>query len=373
MIMRQFIFSILMLSSLQSHTQGLLANGGFEDVNICTEYNAPCAPEAWMSSASGFINYFKDPKRAHSGINCMAIEAAHLHKKYNRTYLRSRLVCGLRKDKLYRIGFYIKSIHPVLDSVGVFFTANDPLYGKTLMQNITPTVYLQGNVQSNTFGDSAWRKVDITYKATGEEVYLLVGYFAKNDYRGERQEQLENRFFIFLDDFSMTPADPNEHLCTNWKEATDEIYAGNERHELMDRKVKYYRTTPPPKPELERNSVTVIDTLVLPDILFETGKAVLQSSGLAVLDSIVRSASGKQIDSLILKGHTDNTGAFASNEMLSLNRAKSVADYIAPRVSRKPVPVFIYGMADRMPVAENNTPAGRQKNRRVEVLVYLRE
>lgn len=371
--MREFILSILIFFSLQSHAQGLLANGGFEDINTCTEYNAPCAPEAWMSSASGFINYFKDVKRAHSGFNCMAIEAAHLQKKFNRTYLRSRLVCGLRKDKLYKIRFYIKSIHPILDSVGILFTSNDPLYGKTMMQGITPAAYLQGNVQSNAFGDSTWRKVDIIYKATGEEVYLLVGYFAKTDYRGERQEQLENRFFIFLDDFSMYPVDPNEHICSNWQDATDEIYAENERHELVDRKMKYYRNTPPPKPELQKNSVTVIDTLVLPDILFETGKAVLQSAGFGVLDSIIRSANGKQIDSLILKGHTDNIGSFASNEVLSQNRAKSVADYVAPRISKKPVPVFIYGMADRVPVSDNSTPAGRQKNRRVEVLVYLRE
>jgi outer membrane protein OmpA-like peptidoglycan-associated protein len=303
----------------------------------------------------------------------MAIEAAHLQKKYNRTYLRSRLICGLRKDNLYKIQFYIKSIHPVLDSVGLFFTANDPLYGKTMMQEVSPAAYLKGNVQSNAFGDSAWRKVDITYKATGEEIYLLVGYFAKNDYRGERREQMENRFFIFLDDFSMHPMDPNEHICTNWRDAADEIYSGNERHELVDRKMRYYRNVPPPKPALERNSMTVIDTLVLPDILFETGKAVLQSSGFAVLDSIISSTTGKQIDSLILKGHTDNTGSFAANEVLSQNRAKSVADYVAPRISKMPVPVFIYGMADRAPLADNNTPAGRRKNRRVEVLVYLRE
>ena len=371
--MRQLIFRLLFYCSSHIHAQGLLANGGFEDVNVCTEYNVACAPEAWMSSASGFMNYFKDAARAHSGLNCMAIEAAHWQKKYNRTYLRSRLVCGLRKEGLYKIEFYIKSVHPILDSAAILFTADDPLYGKTLMKDVAPTVYLKGNVPSNAFGDSAWRKVEITYKATGSEAFLLLGYFAKSDYRGERLEQLDSRYYIFVDDFSIYPLDPNEHICTNWEQAKEDIYAENERHELLERKKKYYRNTPPPVPELERNSITVIDTLVLPDILFETGKAGLQSSSFIVLDSIIRSASGKQIDSLVLKGHTDNIGSFASNEVLSQNRAKTVADYIAPRVSKKPVPVFIYGMADRVPMAENNTPAGRQKNRRVEILVFLRE
>lgn len=361
------------LAGICDAQQGLLVNGGFEDVNVCTEYNVECAPEAWMSSSAGFINYFKDANRSHSGINCMAIEAAHYQKKYNRSYLRTQLVCGMRKGSVYNLEFFIKSIHPILDSIGILFTATDPLYGNTFMRGKEPAVYVKGHVQPNEFGDSTWRKVSLSYRATGEEVFMLIGYFGKEDYRGERLNPLENRYHVFFDDFSLMPADPGEHLCESWSAMKEEIYAENERHDLLERKKKYYRTTPPEPPQLERNVIVAIDTLVLPDILFRAGKADLQPGSFAVLDSIAASARNKQVDSLVLRGHTDNTGTSAANELLSQNRAKAVADYIAPRVSQKPVPVFTYGLADRQPVSDNGTPAGRQKNRRVEILIYLRE
>jgi outer membrane protein OmpA-like peptidoglycan-associated protein len=371
--MRILITLLSLCVSIGVSSQSLLANGSFEDINTCTEYNIECAPEAWMSSAAGFINYFKDPNRAHTGMNCMAIEAAHLKKPYSRTYIRSRLLCALRKNNEYTIEFFIKSIHPILDSVGILFFTKDPLYDKTLLLGMTPSIYLQGHVMPNQMGDSAWRKVQLRYRATGEEVYMLVGYFGKADYKGPRPEELENRYYIFLDDFSMLPADPNEHICAGWQLAKEEIYSENERHELLEKKIKYYRNSPQPQPQLERNTYTVIDTLILPDLFFETGKASLQTGSFSMLDMIALSAGDKQIDSLVLKGHTDNTGTLLSNETLSLNRAKTVADYLAPRISKMPVPVFVYGLADRQPVADNTTPAGRQRNRRVEVLLYVRE
>lgn len=371
--MHKFLLAFALICSGHVCAQQLLANGGLEDVNVCTEYRIECAPEAWMSSASGFINFFRDANRSHSGENCLAIEAAHFQKKYNRTYLRSQLLCGLRKGSTYRIEFYIKSIHPILDSVAILFTANDPLFEKAFMRDIKPTIFLKGNVEPNESGDSAWRKVQVDYQANGEEAFLLLGYFAKEDYRGKRFLELENRYFIFFDDFSMVPLDPNEHICPGWKQVMEDIYDDNARHELLERKIKYYRSKPPPPPQLEKNSYTIIDTVLVPDILFQSGKANLQSGSFTVLDSIARSVNGKQIDSLVLKGHTDNTGSASFNEMLSLDRAKTVADYIAPRVSKMPVPVFVYGLADREPVTDNNNPTGREKNRRVEILVYLRE
>jgi outer membrane protein OmpA-like peptidoglycan-associated protein len=371
--MRIIFFLLMTLFAGNAFSQSLLANGGLEDVNICTEYTKECAPEAWMSSASGFVNFFRDRSRAHSGFNCMAIEAAHFQKKYSRTFLRSRLICGLRKGNKYRLEFFVKSIHPILDSVGIVFTPTDPFLGRTYISERKPDMMLSDIIPPGVFGDSAWRHVQLTYEARGDEAYILVGYFARNDYKGERLKELENHYFIFADDFSLVPLDPNEHICSDWKQAVEDIYDENERHELLEKKQKYYRNISPPVPELERNSYTVIDTLVLPDILFESGKASLQATSFAVLDSIAKTAAGKTIDSLVLKGHTDNTGTPAFNADLSVSRAKVVADYIAPRISTKRIPVFVYGLSDQEPIADNRQPAGRQKNRRVEILVYVRE
>lgn len=366
-------FLWMILGTVNVHSQSLLANGGMEDVNICTEYTKECAPEAWMSSASGFVNFFRDAERAHGGFNCMAIEAAHFQRKYSRTFLRNRLICGLRKGNKYQVEFFVKSIHPILDSVGILFTTADPFLGKTYMSERKPDLLLGNAVQKNTFSDSNWRRVKLIYEARGDEAYFLVGYFARNDYKGERLKELENQYFIFVDDFSLLPLDPNEQICSDWKRSVEDIYGEDERHELLDKKRKYYRNIPPPVPELQRNSYTVIDTLILPDILFESGKAKLQQTSFAVLDSIAKQVAGKKVDSLVLNGHTDNTGTSAFNAELSINRAKAVADYIAPRISTRRIPVFVYGLSDQQPIADNRQPAGRQKNRRVEILVYVRE
>ena len=78
-----------MLLQIHSQAQNLLANGGFEEENICSEYKINCAPEGWLVNDDVFFSYFKDQNRAHNGAHCMAIEAGHAIKPYKRTFIRS--------------------------------------------------------------------------------------------------------------------------------------------------------------------------------------------------------------------------------------------------------------------------------------------
>lgn len=67
-------------------------------------------------------------------------------------------------------------------------------------------------------------------------------------------------------------------------------------------------------------------------------------------------------------GHTDSTGSDAINNPLSLDRANSTRNYLVARgvASNR---VATDGVGSRQPVADNNTAAGRDKNRRVEIYV----
>jgi outer membrane protein OmpA-like peptidoglycan-associated protein len=351
--------------------QELLVNGTFEDINICTEYRIECAPEAWISSTNGFANYFKEAKRAHSGVNCMAVEAGNFKYPYQRTFLRSRLLCGLRKGSVYAIEFYIKSFHFVLDSIGIRFTAGDPFFDKTPLHRITPSLYIDSVVRPMDISDSLWHKVSVRYTATGEERFISFGYFARRDYVGERSHPLENKYFVYLDDIYMNPVDPNEKLCEGWEEIRDQIYSENERHSLLQKKISYYQKNPPPPPTITRTVYTSIDTLVLPDILFATGKADLQPESHALLDSFCRHIMSKQVDSIVVEGHTDSAGTYQLNERLSLSRANAVMNYIHSKTN---IPgIITRGWAFLKPAATNSTPEGRKKNRRVEVFLYVRE
>ena len=106
------------------------------------------------------------------------------------------------------------------------------------------------------------------------------------------------------------------------------------------------------------------------DISFDVGSAAIKPQLRAVLDPFVSSLQGDPSAQITIVGHTDSTGSDAFNNKLSIERADSVRDYIVTRgvaAGR----VATAGRGDREPIADNNTDAGRAKNRRVEI--FLRE
>jgi outer membrane protein OmpA-like peptidoglycan-associated protein len=116
-----------------------------------------------------------------------------------------------------------------------------------------------------------------------------------------------------------------------------------------------------------------IDTLLLPDVLFATAKTDLRPESFALLDSFYRSVAAKEIDSLVIEGHADSTGKKEFNESLSTGRASAVANYLRHYSNFSNVPFIQRGWGSTRPVASNQTPGGRQRNRRVVVFLYLRE
>lgn len=106
----------------------------------------------------------------------------------------------------------------------------------------------------------------------------------------------------------------------------------------------------------------------LSEVLFETGKAALApgaSNRLQPLASYLRSNAG---NSVVVEGFTDSVGSAEANRQLSQQRAEAVRDYLVTQgidANR----VVARGMGEDFPIASNDTAAGRQQNRRVEVLI----
>ena len=107
--------------------------------------------------------------------------------------------------------------------------------------------------------------------------------------------------------------------------------------------------------------------LIMPsNITFATDSAVFQTSFNRVLDSVAKVL--KEYDQTLVQvvGYTDNTGALAYNNQLSLKRAQAVATYLQNRgVSASRLSVM--GMGPNNPIASNSTAVGREQNRRVEI------
>jgi outer membrane protein OmpA-like peptidoglycan-associated protein len=104
------------------------------------------------------------------------------------------------------------------------------------------------------------------------------------------------------------------------------------------------------------------------DVLFDTGKYSLKSGArekLAKVAGILLAYPGLNIE---VGGYTDNVGGDSMNQTLSENRAGSVRDYLVQEgVSHNSVSAK--GFGNTLPVASNDNSAGRQQNRRVELLV----
>ncbi|HEY6505323.1 MAG TPA: OmpA family protein [Chitinophagaceae bacterium] len=371
MKMRTPVICALLLLSARSFSQNLLANGDFEEENICTEYIVNCAPEAWIANKDGFSTYFKDTGSAHSGTHFLAIEVGHSSKTFQRTFSRTRLLCGLRKDHIYKLEFYVKSQYDILDSVGVIFTSFDFLFGKKRLQQLLPSMFLQPASGSFTT-DSNWQKVSMNYLAKGDEAFLSIANFSKRDITGVPNDPKGGHLFIFVDDISLVPLDSREQLCREALANKEDIYAQDERHEFLRQGIRQNNDNPPTV-VIPFTSILNIDTLVLPDMLFATGKAELHKSSYGLLDDFCRKISGKNIDSIVVEGHTDNRGTFAANKKLSGDRANVVKEALRQRLSRLKPLIVTRGWADMKPVESNKTTAGRQQNRRVELFVYTRE
>ena len=107
----------------------------------------------------------------------------------------------------------------------------------------------------------------------------------------------------------------------------------------------------------------------LNNVHFDIGKPTLRQESYTQLDEIAEYMKWKDTDKFEIGGHTDNVGSETDNLKLSQQRADAVRNYLL----KKGIPsgrISAKGYGASKPVADNNTDAGRQQNRRTEVAVY---
>ena len=127
------------------------------------------------------------------------------------------------------------------------------------------------------------------------------------------------------------------------------------------------------KIDVEFNSNCVILSLN-GAFLFDSGQAELKEEAKPVLNKIGVLLS-KYADSIIeIEGHTDsvplNGGRYENNDVLSSYRALTVFNYLKENAAIDPGIMKHSGRGEYLPIADNSTPEGRAKNRRVEIKIY---
>ncbi len=108
--------------------------------------------------------------------------------------------------------------------------------------------------------------------------------------------------------------------------------------------------------------------LTLGDVLFDTGRAQLKPGAFATLDRLATFMRDNPERTLEVEGHTDSTGSDALNLALSQQRAESVRSALVSR-GVDGGRIVTKGLGKAVPVAGNDTGEGRQRNRRVEIVI----
>ena len=109
-------------------------------------------------------------------------------------------------------------------------------------------------------------------------------------------------------------------------------------------------------------------------LLFDSGSTLLKEEAKPVLDQVGIVLERYAEGTIEIEGHTDNvpmSGAkYSNNDELSSGRALSVFDYLLSVTNLDPARVKHAGRGEYVPVADNATPEGRTRNRRVEIKIY---
>ncbi|SEF48066.1 chemotaxis protein MotB [Caloramator fervidus] len=111
-------------------------------------------------------------------------------------------------------------------------------------------------------------------------------------------------------------------------------------------------------------------------ILFDSGKADIKPESVPLLDKIGELL--RMFDNeIVVEGHTDNVpinkGYYKSNWELSADRAVKVVRFLVEKEGVNPQKILAVGAGEFRPIASNSTPEGRQRNRRVNILIVTKK
>jgi outer membrane protein OmpA-like peptidoglycan-associated protein len=199
-------------------------------------------------------------------------------------------------------------------------------------------VYLVGKVKDSETGGPILAKIDVKNISSGE----IIGTTASSDADGSYSVKLpaKKSYMIDLHATGFLSDMRRIDVPDNWAKAD---YTLN----------------------IELIKVKIGKKVVLNNILFETGKSILTAGSYKELDRLLNIMNENAQMKIEISGHTDKTGSEPLNFKLSEARAKAVVEYLIEKgIDHSRLEFRGYGSLQ--PISDNNTSAGRAKNRRVE-------
>jgi len=357
----------------------LLLNGGFEDINTCTEYNAECGVEAWF-----YLLEVKAQMQTNEtnidllGFNSLAVDYKWQGFEGLSPVIGTILPCRLQKDSTYIFrGIFSATLNALLImKPGValgekFYVPQRPFSTQMQPAEITSIKQIP---KTNFF------RFEYSFTATGKEKYLTFGTFISKDTTKKMKLTRTPIITLTMDDFELRSVNSNEVVCNYYEANKKKIYGYNFRHREMDNNLFTKGELPIDLAKIDSNYLTNFetpkktikpDTLKLSDVLFDFNKADLKPEGIKMLEFFFYPVELNQtIDSIYIEGHTDSIGSDEKNFKLSFDRSKSVQSWLTLNHILSPEQIQIHSFGRTRPVADNKNAKGRALNRRVEVIIF---
>lgn len=195
--------------------------------------------------------------------------------------------------------------------------------------------------------------------------YRVVGYFNQLYYwnldRGLPHSYRENFDYIFM----LSTGDVMEYVGSSSAVLTYSAPVQKDEVELENLRSRLSETIP--DVEVSRTDQGIL--INIGEILFKFDSDELTQTANRDLDNIVEVFRDYPHRKVRVIGHTDSTGTDEYNLSLSLRRARRTADELERRDTSLQGRITYIGMGEKSPVSTNSTVEGRQRNRRVEILI----
>jgi OmpA-OmpF porin, OOP family len=338
------LLCLFLLIYITSHAQikerNLVPNPSFEKYKGKNPKPSIISAKPWLNV--GTVDFFiktdvKDTsvfKGPHSGKCYVGMRFQVKYKEY--AYVK--LLEPLKKGRVYYFSMYVRLLDVStvsMKQLGVYFSDSPFKMGMIFnSEGLIDTTYKGGLA-----GGFGWMPITGKYVARGKEQYLIIGNFTtktKDDFVKKNKWNIFElkEAFYYLDDVA-----------------------------LMD--TSY---VPPPKINdsvYKDTTVTAHKIVEVKTVYFENSKYDLQKKSVTIMEQVVALSEGNPSMEIEIKGYADNQGAEPLNVQLSKERALSVYEYLKKKGLVNPMTYQGYGSSD--PIAPNDTPENRAKNRRVEI------
>ena len=307
------------------HAQNIVANPGFSDINICTEYSYPCAPSAWLSVAPnvGKLMYTADDIKGNRVVTLT------MHSSINpsfRTYAQSQLLCPLQKGQGYLVKMYVLSRATPFPYPDIRFDTGFVYHWSATPLQVPASLHF--TKEDDKGKKNKWTVLEKTFVAGADAGYMIIGNLDTTLIAGKGKME----YYLSIDSISITPL--SGKICEDTKATAAKLYALHDRHHYlledkpMDTGHQKKRIRKIALKKTVFYTKGTCDTLLLKSDFFLPNSRHINPAYQAQLESALQGKNNELRTKIKLTGYVFKNKSEKYNEIMAQDRAQAVASYL---------------------------------------------